>query len=543
MKARITTSKLIAIGAIGIITGLASLIYFFAQSPASITSEPPVPAKAAVQAAYGKLPLSFEANQGQTDSRVKFLARGNGYTLYLTGDEAVLQLRSEDRKSKLEGRESRDTAQSSTFNPQSSVLRMKLVGANSSPQAAGLDELPGKSNYFIGNDPKKWQTNVPTYAKAKFAEVYPGVDVVYYGAEQQQLEYDFIVAPGADPKAIKLSFEGADKVQMDEKGDLALRLHGKELRLQKPVVYQEKDGARREVAGGYKLAEEREAGFEIAAYDATRPLVIDPVLIYSTFLDGTGQDRGLEIAVNEQGNAFVTGLTTSPTFFYANYERFADDVSLTGFTTVPSLRLLVETQAGEESAVFFTMPSRVVPKTLNNRTDPMPCMTRSRRAGDFSVADGPLAQAQLYDPYNVVDGQRVAFPGNTTPSSRFNPISVRLMQLLPISEPNVAGAIVNNYSYPQTTSSRTNKWTTRLDHHFTGGDNGPDEITEPDQAGQRRATFLVYGKPMELPYTVTKDGKAFLSDDMLLGCASDIETRPPAATVALGQGWPGGVVH
>jgi hypothetical protein len=146
MKTRITTSKLIAIGAIGIITGLASLIHFFAQSPASITSESPVPAKAAVQAAYGKHPLSFEANQGQTDSRVKFLARGNGYTLYLTSNEAVLQLRNEDRKSKLEGRESRDTAQSSTFNPQSSVLRMKLVDANSSPQAAGLDELPGKSN-------------------------------------------------------------------------------------------------------------------------------------------------------------------------------------------------------------------------------------------------------------------------------------------------------------------------------------------------------------------------------------------------------------
>src|SRR4030095_13070659 len=154
----------------------------------------------------------------------------------------------------------------------------------------------------------------PTYAKAKFAAVYPGVDVVYYGAQGRQLEYDFVVAPQADSKAIKLSFEGADKIEVDKQGDLALTLNGKELRMRKPVVYQERDGARQEIAGGYKLAGGREIGFEIAAYDVTRPLVIDPVLAYSTFLGGTGEEAGVEIAVNAHGDAFVTGYTTSADF-------------------------------------------------------------------------------------------------------------------------------------------------------------------------------------------------------------------------------------
>lgn len=317
MKTRITTSNLIAIGAIGIILGLASLAYFFIPPTASTTNEPAATTTASAQTAYGKLPLSFEANQGQTDSQVKFLARGSGYTLFLTGDEAVLQLRNADfgmRNEKTADSSSSANSQSGIRNPQSSVLRMKLLGANPSPQAAGLDELSGKSNYFIGSDPKQWRTDIPTYAKVKFAAVYPGVDVVYYGTQGRQLEYDFVVAPQADPKAIRLSFEGAEKLEVDGQGDLLLRLAGKQLRMQKPVVYQKKDGAKQEIAGRYTLSGEQEVGFEIAAYDAARPLVIDPVLAYSTYLGGSGQDIGLGIAVNAHGVAFVTGLTTSPDF-------------------------------------------------------------------------------------------------------------------------------------------------------------------------------------------------------------------------------------
>ena len=325
MKPRITTSKPIAIVAIGTILGLGGLAYFFIPSTASTTNKPEAVTEAPAQAAYGKLPLSFESNNGQTDNQVKFLARGRGYTLFLSGSEAVLSLREGDKETTRQGYKGTKgirspqsavrNPQSTARSPQSSVLRMKLAGANPNAQAVGLDELPGKSNYFIGNDPKQWRTDIPTYAKAKFAAVYPGVDVIYYGAQGRQLEYDFVVAPQADPKAIKLSFEGANKIKVDKQGNLALRLDGKELRMGKPVVYQEKDGARQEIAGAYKLTPGREVGFEIAAYDATRPLVIDPpVLAYSTFLGGTGEDTGVEIAVNAHGDAFVTGFTTSADF-------------------------------------------------------------------------------------------------------------------------------------------------------------------------------------------------------------------------------------
>jgi hypothetical protein len=277
----------------------------------------PVP-EADVNSVYGKLPLSFEANRGQTDDRVKFLARAGGYTLFLTSTEAVLQLRSAvsgvRNKEPVPAKRRSANRGAAIRNAQSTVLRTKLVGANRNAHASGLDELPGKSNYFIGNDPKRWRTNIPTYAKVKFAAVYPGIDVVYYGTQGRQMEYDFVVAAGADPKTIKLSFAGTEKLKVDGQGDLALRLNGKELRLRKPVVYQEKDGVRQEIAGGYKLASGHEVGFEIGAYDATRSLVIDPILAYSTYLGGSGQDIGLGIAVNAHGDAFVTGLTTSLDF-------------------------------------------------------------------------------------------------------------------------------------------------------------------------------------------------------------------------------------
>src|SRR5439155_1974050 len=211
---------------------------------------------------YGKVSLSFEANQGQADPRVKFLSRGNGYTLFLTGDEAVLSLRSqkpEVKSQKQEGRpwslvpghlqRTRDTVPGTKDKGPGTndVLRMKLVGANQAAKVTALDELPGKSNYFIGTDPKKWRTDVPTYGKVKFESVYPGIDLVYYG-NQRQLEYDFVVAPGADPKAIALKIEtGKSKLEnrkaqlrVDASGDLVVEADGPEVRLHKPVVYQPK---------------------------------------------------------------------------------------------------------------------------------------------------------------------------------------------------------------------------------------------------------------------------------------------------------------
>jgi Beta-propeller repeat len=293
MNTRKICAAIITAGAFSL--SLLGAFYFFKPSPATsdipTAAKPDAASKAEAQAAYGKLPLQFEANRGQTDNQVKFLSRGHGYGLYLTETETVLKLRNKD-----------------------AVLRMKILGSNAQPKVTGAEQLPGKTNYFIGSDPRKWRTDVPTYAKVKYEAVYPGVDVVYYGAQGRELEYDFIVAPGADPKAIRLSFEGADKIELNEQGDLVLRLDDKPIHLRKPIVYQEKDGVRQEIASAYAVVGEREISFDIAAYDGSRTLVIDPVLAYSTYLGGTGQDAGLEIAVNAHGDAFVTGLTTSLDF-------------------------------------------------------------------------------------------------------------------------------------------------------------------------------------------------------------------------------------
>jgi len=263
---------------------------------------------------YGKLPLTFEANQGQSDAQVKFLSRGGGYTLFLTSTEAVLLLQkaspsrsnSQHAGSKIGEPVSRNRNRQDDPN-RSAVFRMKLVGANSAPQLTGVDESPGKANYFIGNDPKKWRTNVPTYAKVLYHAIYSGVDVAYYG-NQRQLEYDFIVAPGTDPGAITLGFEGAENLSVDVRGDLILSTQNGEARFLKPVVYQEVGGVRQEIAGRYKIKDKKrgEVCFDLAKYDSTKPLVIDPVLAYSTYL---GPSEGFAIAVDSAGNAYVAGAT------------------------------------------------------------------------------------------------------------------------------------------------------------------------------------------------------------------------------------------
>jgi hypothetical protein len=332
------------------------------------TPAAPQPAtQARVAAAYGRLPLSFEPNQGQTDPQVKFLSRGRGYGLFLTGDEAVLSLRSQKsgvrsqepaaRNWKLEiGNSKLETRNSEIGNQQSAidnppapstqhlapiVLRLKLAGANAKAQITGLEELPGKSNYFLGNDPKKWRTNVPNYAQVAYKGVYPGVDLVYYG-NQGQLEYDFVVAPGANPRAIRLGIEAGDsKLETDQSsvvspqlsvaqnGDLVIATGEGEIRLHKPVVYQFEDPkskipGRKFLDGRFVLRcsnpkskvenPKWEVSFEIAKYDARRPLIIDPTLSYSTYLGGSGYDEGYGIAVDSSGNAYVTGYTASSDF-------------------------------------------------------------------------------------------------------------------------------------------------------------------------------------------------------------------------------------
>ena len=269
---------------------------------------------AGVVEAYGELPLSFEPNRGQINPSVDFLARGSGYTLSVSAGEAVLSLRTAVRAP-----ESSDTMlaepqrERARPNKSTTVIRMKIVGGASDAVATAKDELPGKVNTFIGSDPAKWRTNIPTYAKVVYASVYPEIDLAYYG-DQGRLEYDFIVRPGSDPAAIALRFEGPDEVQLDADGNLVLRVGAQKIRQMRPLAYQDIDGKRRQVPIGYRLGAGDSVGFDVGDHDRTVPVVIDPVLAYSTFLGGFNSEEGVSIAVDALGNAYVTGDTTSPDF-------------------------------------------------------------------------------------------------------------------------------------------------------------------------------------------------------------------------------------
>lgn len=231
---------------------------------------------------YGDLPLSFEVNRGQTDSKVKFLSRGSGYNLYLTANEAVIGV----HVAGAAGASSASTASTRAFpkgrqrplptdSVHSSFVRMKLVAASAGTEIIGLDELPGKSNYFIGRDPKKWRLNVPNYSRVKYKNAYPGVDVVFYG-KGRQLEYDFKVAPGASFKPIRIAFDGARRVLLDDSGDLVIETPAGEIHQRKPVIYQQSGDEIRAISGWYVIAGESEVAFEVGDYDQTRALVIDP---------------------------------------------------------------------------------------------------------------------------------------------------------------------------------------------------------------------------------------------------------------------------
>ncbi len=271
---------------------------------------------------FAQLPLSFEPNLGQADPRVKFLSRGPGYMLFLTPTEAVLALRSGNSPLPVGERREKTRARG-----KNTVLRLNLIGASPNAQVEGADRLPGIANYFIGSDPRKWRTDIPTYAKVRYRNVYPGIDLVYYGTNQRQLEYDFILAPGANPKAIAIRFDGAKKLSLNSNGGVIAKLpDGVEVLHRAPAIYQERcrpergDGKRKKkchperVAGRCVLQGKNTIGFELAGYDRTRAVYIDPALVYSTYLGGSGSDEGNGIAVDSSGNAYVTGITASTNF-------------------------------------------------------------------------------------------------------------------------------------------------------------------------------------------------------------------------------------
>ena len=245
-----------------------------------------------VAANYGKLPLAFEPNVGQTDGQVRFVSRGGGMTAFFTDTETVMVLSRSARES---------------VKTEQAVVRMKLKGTGKPQGTIGLDKLPGVSNYFLGNDPTKWRTDVPHYARIEYEGVYPGVDLVWYG-NQRQLEYDFVVAAGADPKQIQVAYEGVESVGVEAGGELVLRTALGEVRQQAPRVYQDIGGKRVEVEAHYAIAAQNRVSFELASYDRKRELRIDPVvLVYSTYLGGGGS----AIAVDGTGAAYITGIIGS----------------------------------------------------------------------------------------------------------------------------------------------------------------------------------------------------------------------------------------
>jgi hypothetical protein len=429
--------------------------------------------QAKVNDVYRGLPLSFEVNHGQVDRQVKFVSRGSGYTLFLTPTEAVLNLNrkkteeggqedaspfenpevrtagpalhsvrqeisiSEPRrqvpelekefispesgKRSSKGRPKQKTISRLPSTDDSMAVRMKFVGANPEPRVVGMDEMSGKSNYFIGDDQTAWRTEVPHYARIKYQDIYSNVDLIYYG-NQRQLEYDFIVYPGADPKVITLEFQGTDRLEVNPQGDLILHAADGQIRQHKPLVYQEVDGVKQTVAADYLFKDKYRIGFCVAAYDKSRPLIIDPVLSYSTYLGGSDSDFAQRVALDSAGNAYVMGTTLSTNFPTANpfkatrsgsSDVFVLKLNLDGNALIYSTYLggsdsensLTEGSIAVDSAgnVYITgdTSSKDFPKI-----NPLP--TEGTTTNAFVAKLNPAGSALVYSTYFTID--RLGFP-------------------------------------------------------------------------------------------------------------------------------------
>jgi len=250
-------------------------------------------ASAALAGPQITIPFVLEKNAGQVDPQVRYFGRAQGAALWLMDSGAVLSVDRKDRRA---------------------VLRMKLEGARPHPRIDGTEPLAGKTNYFIGNDPAQWKRDIGQYGAVRYQNAYPGVDLLFH-ASAQTIEYDWIVSPGADPRAIRMSFQGASETRIGSSGDLVLRIGDVEVREKRPHIFQDSH----EVQGRF-VRRGRSIGFEIANYDRSRTLTIDPVLTYATYLGGSGNapnqlgDIAYGVAMDAQGNAIIIGQTASTNF-------------------------------------------------------------------------------------------------------------------------------------------------------------------------------------------------------------------------------------
>lgn len=280
-----------------------------------------------VPIALSRLPMLFEVNEGQTDRSVKFLTRGARYALFLTSSEAVLSFSSNSGVEAHSKSLHPVAAKHETRNK--AVVRLQLIGANPESTPVGLQESSAKSNYFVGRDPSKWHTNVPSFERVKFSDVYRGIDLIYYGKDRQ-LEHDFVVSPGATPNQIRFRLVGAKKVALDQDGNLVLDTQAGRVCLKKPFIYQEKDGVRKTVAGGYSLRGRSEVTFHVGSYDSSKSLIIDPVLNFSTYFGGSGGDAAFGVALDQMGDIYLVGATGSIDFPLKNPIQSAFNPTICG---------------------------------------------------------------------------------------------------------------------------------------------------------------------------------------------------------------------
>lgn len=297
------------------------------------------------------LPVAFEANRGQATAPFQFIANGRGCSFLLAPDEAVIALaRPEARRSLAMGRRGN---QDPTATKVVRTVSLRLAGANPRASSAGLEALPGRVNYFLGSDPAAWRAGVPMFAKVHFREVYPGVDVIYY-SHDRQLEFDFIVAPGANAALLAFEITGADGVRVEAGGDLVMTIGGVELRQHKPVAYQTGDGGRVAVESRYRLAGTTRVELQVGRYDRTRPLVIDPVFGYATYFGGTVGERAWDIAVDKaSGEAYLAGETTSAQLAGAVHATVTNGV-YGGGTTAGGDAFVAKLNSNGTSVVWLT---------------------------------------------------------------------------------------------------------------------------------------------------------------------------------------------